>query len=190
MMEKHDLYIDSNVWNFLFDNKIDLRKEFPLDKFELFIVGEQELENTAIPDSKLPLRKFIIKSIGKWGVKTHRFFGFYDERHPKHEQRMGGFGVGHWSTPEQSKFMEKQRDYLGESKKRSGLYSNEADIALAARSSNAVVLTLDEKKGPLRDAKNLGWGVVYLSTYDKRLEGLFEYCMKVLKNEWQGYSNS
>lgn len=41
-----------------------------------------------------------------------------------------------------------------------GLFLNEADASLAARSHHAVVLTNDKKNGPLREAKNNLGGIV------------------------------
>jgi len=47
------IFIDSNIWNFLFEQKINLLDEFPPRKYQLFIVGEQVLENRAIPEADL-----------------------------------------------------------------------------------------------------------------------------------------
>jgi hypothetical protein len=50
--------------------------------------------------------------------------------------------------------------------KKSRLYKNETDVGLGARAFDAVVLTLDDKAGPLRDAKTQGGSVVYLTDFD------------------------
>ena len=52
-----NVFIDSNVWNFLFDLQIDLAVALPPDRFCLY--REVELENGAIPPEKVALRAFI-----------------------------------------------------------------------------------------------------------------------------------
>lgn len=50
-------------------------------------------------------------------------------------------------------------------KAKSRLYPNEADVALASRSFESVVLTLDAKKGPLNTAYQQGGQVVFLDQF-------------------------
>lgn len=172
------LYIDSNIWNFLFENQIDLRSEFPTSGFSLFLAGEQELENLAIPDNsdlQKQLKDFIYASIEKWDIKTDWYFGFYDYQHPEHEQRVRGFDEGRWASSEELSFIEEMKSKMGDKKKKTGLFKNEADIALAARSCNSIVLTLDAKRGPLKSAKERGWSVVHLSGYREFSGRLYEY---------------
>jgi len=45
-------------------------------------------------------------------------------------------------------FIGQQQPKLGTTKRPTKLYKNEADIALGARAFDAVVLTLDAKRGP------------------------------------------
>jgi hypothetical protein len=47
------------------------------------------------------------------------------------------------------------------------LYPKEADILLAARASHSVVLSLDDKRGPIRDAYQQGGMVVFLTDFEK-----------------------
>jgi len=121
-------------------------------------------------------QEFIYSSIKKWGIKTDKYFGFYDDCHPENEQRVGGFCEGRWALPQEFQFMEEMKEKLGETKKKSGLYKNEADIALAARSSDsiAIVLTRD-KTGPLKFAKDRGWCVVDLNDFDASSGSFYEF---------------
>jgi hypothetical protein len=41
--------LDNNVWDFLFERKIDLAAELPSDEFAIFITREVEIESMAIP---------------------------------------------------------------------------------------------------------------------------------------------
>lgn len=164
------VYIDSNIFNFIYENEIDLSKEFPADQFELRIVGEQDLEKRAIPEGKQWLKDFIEKSIASWGIKTDRLFGFHDPRHSDEDQRVGGFGDlmgggGRYASLEEVEFIDEQRKD-GELKKKSGLYPDETDISLGARAvGGSTVVTLDAKKGPLRTAKDRGAHVVFLTDF-------------------------
>jgi hypothetical protein len=54
-----DVHLDSNVWNFLFDRRIDLSDELPAPEFRLLIPREIELEIQPIPAAKADLRAFI-----------------------------------------------------------------------------------------------------------------------------------
>ena len=54
-----NVFIDSNVWNFLFERQIDLAVDLPPDKFCLCHTREVELENGAIPPEKAELKAFI-----------------------------------------------------------------------------------------------------------------------------------
>jgi hypothetical protein len=46
------------------------------------------------------------------------------------------------------------------------LYAKEADISLAARSFQSIVLSLDKKNGPLKSALKQGGKVVFLTDFD------------------------
>lgn len=169
------LYVDSNVFNFLFDKGINLREEFPADLYELRIIGEQDLENRAIPEGKEELRKFIYQAIESYPIKVDRLFGFYDERHDAFDQRVGGYGVGRYASLEEIEFIRVERKDHGE-KKRSGLYKDEADISLGARAlGGGIVLSNDSKKGPLPRAKEQGGRVVFLNEFDPSRESLRAY---------------
>jgi hypothetical protein len=55
-----NVFIDSNIWNFLFDQQIDLAVALPSDKFRLYIPREVELEVGAIVRPKeAELKAFI-----------------------------------------------------------------------------------------------------------------------------------
>lgn len=138
-----NVYIDNNVWDFLYARKLDLCAELPLSEYHLCVTREAEFEIQRIPPEKAELKAFIEDTIRKCGVETRSFFGFYDDRYPPHEQRFGGFGVGRWASEKELVFIEQQKDWLSNKKRPTGLYENEADISLAARASDSVVLSLD-----------------------------------------------
>ena len=115
------IYLDSNIWNFLHDKSIDLISEFPPEEYCLFIVGEQILENRAIPKDKQHIKNFIEEKIKEWSVIEDRIFGFYDGRHPPDEQRIGGFNFGRFISIEESQFMNMQKGKIGRIKGKSRL---------------------------------------------------------------------
>ena len=51
--------LDNNVWDFLFQRKLDLASELPSDQFAIIIPREVEIETFAIPanDSKIALKE-------------------------------------------------------------------------------------------------------------------------------------
>ena len=161
------VYIDNNVWDFLFDRRIDLAAELPRDEFCIAITREAEFEIPLIPPEKAELKAFIEASIERCGIRTDKLFGFYDERFPPDEQRVGGFDEGRWASQEEVAFMDQQRTPLPRPKRKTGLYAGEADTSLAARSFQAVVLSLDAKKGPINDAYKQGGKVVFLTDFDR-----------------------
>jgi hypothetical protein len=83
--------LDNNVWNFLFDRKIDLAAELTPAEFALFITREVEIEGMAIPDeaSKAPLKDYIAQTIAACSVRTTSVFGFATTSGGP--QRLGGF---------------------------------------------------------------------------------------------------
>lgn len=175
------LYIDSNVFNFVFDNGINLRDEFPADLYELRIIGEQDLENRAIPLGKQNLKEFIYQAIESYPIKIDRLFGFYDDRHPAPEQRVGGYGVGRYACITETAFISSERKEQSD-KKRSGLYKDEADISLGARAmGGGIVISNDAKKGPLPRAREKGGRVVFLINFNPCEESLRSYVEKQLE---------
>lgn len=154
------VFIDGNVWNFLFDRNLDLSVELPSDEFILCHTREAEFE---IPVGKPELDKFIEATINRCNIKTDSYFGFSDETRPPSEQRFGGFDVGRFATPEEIDFISRHR--ASQIERPTKLQKNEADIALAARSLHSVVLTLDQKSVPMKNASKQGGRVVYLNDF-------------------------
>ena len=177
-----NVYIDNNVWDFLYELRLDLCAELPRTEYWLCLTREAEFEIQAIPPDKVELKAFIEDTIRKCGVETRSFFGFYDDRYPAHEQRFGGFDEGRWASEKELLFIEQQQAWLSDKKRPTGLYENEADISLAARASNSVVLSLDRKKGPLHCAYESGWKVIFLTDYDKQRESLAAFVRSKLAN--------
>jgi len=75
-----NVYIDSNVWNFLFARRIDLAVALPSDKFCLYIPREVEFE--VAPIQKADLKAFIEATIAQCGIRTDTFFGLNDDSQP------------------------------------------------------------------------------------------------------------
>ena len=178
-----NVYIDSNVWNFLFERPIDLAVALPSDKFCLYIPREAEPEVRAIRPEKAELKAFIEATLAKCGVRTDSLFGFHDDSLPPDEQRVGGFDDGRWNSSEEMDFIARQRA-PNTAKKRptTPLYPNEADISLAARAfaRHSVVLSLDDKRGPIRDASQQGGKVVFLTGFDNSGLSLSDFILKEL----------
>lgn len=159
------VYIDANVWNLLFDHKIDLTEEFPSDRYCLCMTREAEFEIPPIPEEKADLKEFISSTVAR-AVKTVPIFGFYDDSLPADQQRYGGFNTGGFASEAELAFMSQQRGAIGmRMKAKSKLYPNEADLALASRAFESIVLTLDSKKGPLNTAYQQGGLVVFLDRF-------------------------
>lgn len=159
-----DIYIDHNVWDFLFDRQLDLATELPAEEFALHLTREAEFEILPTPDNK---RLYILDNIEKCNIDTRPYFGFFDDRHSLADQRVGGLDIGYLASREEIEFIQSQQSRLGTNKKeKTRLFKNEADISLAARSLHAVVLTLDRKTGPLLDAYHQGGKVVFLNDFD------------------------
>lgn len=178
---KISVYIDNNVWDFLFSRSIDLSVELPNSEFCLCMTREAEFEIPPIPNEKFDLKKFIEDTIKKCVIEPHSYFGFFNTDHSNEEQRVGDFNVGFWASPEEVAFMEQQKARLGSIKKTSTkLYKNEADISIAARAIHSVVITLDKKTGPINDAYKQGGKVVFLNDYDSSGLTLKEFILSSL----------
>ncbi|MBB5342048.1 hypothetical protein [Tunturiibacter gelidoferens] len=162
--------LDNNVWNFLFDRRIDLASELPSEKFAVFITREVEIETLAIPanDTKVVLKEFIAKAIADCGVTTTWVFGFASEG--SGPQRYGGFGQGVWQSKTEQEFYEviRQQYLVNKGMKRSQLSGNEGDAAVAAKSFSSIALTCEspEKSGPLRFAAEHGGKILYLADFE------------------------
>ena len=155
------LFIDGNVWNFLFERKLDLAVELPSDEWGIMHTREAEFE---IPVGKPELDAFIKETMTRCNVRTDSFFGFADNTKPLAEQRFGGFGIGRWAHPDEIAFLAGQR--ASQVERPTKLQKHEADISLAARSFHSIVLTLDRRSAPLKAAHNQGGKVVWLNTFD------------------------
>jgi hypothetical protein len=161
------VYLDNNVWDFLFARNLDLSVELPRAEYSLYLTREAEFEIPPIPPARAALKVFIEDTIAACDIDTHSYFGFNDPTLSPEDQRVGGFGVGYWISNRERDFINNQQVRLGAIKKPSTrLYKNEADISLGARSFTSVVLSLDDKAGPLKDAQAQGGKVVFLTDFD------------------------
>jgi hypothetical protein len=172
------VYLDNNVWDFLFERRLDLAVELPRSRFCLAITREAEFEIPAIPDHKADLKAFIANAIAQCGVRTDSLFGFYDDSLPHDQQRFGGFDVGRWASEDELSYLTQQRKPLGRAIRPTGLYQDEADFALAVRSVHSVVLTLDAKNGPINTAYREGGKVIFLTEFDVSGLSLAEFITK------------
>jgi hypothetical protein len=164
------LFIDGNVWNFLFNRKLDLAAELPAADWGIMHTREAEFE---IPVGKPELDAFIGETMERCDVKTDSFFGFADETKPAMEQRYGGFDVARFAHPDEIKFLASQR--ASEVERPTKLQKHEADISLAARSFHSVVLTLDQRSAALKAASDQGGRVVWLNDIDASGQTLADF---------------
>ena len=70
------IYLDTNVWDFLFERQLDLEVELPSDEFCICITREAEFEIPPIPDGKAELKMFIEATIARCGIQTTRSLDF------------------------------------------------------------------------------------------------------------------
>jgi hypothetical protein len=81
-----DVYIDLNVWHFLYQKHLHLERELPGDEFRLCLTREAEFEIACAPSD---LKAFIEAAIKRCGIRTKPLFGFADPNLPAEEQRVG-----------------------------------------------------------------------------------------------------
>lgn len=164
-----DIYLDNNVFDFLHETQIDIVEEFPKELFRLCISKEVKFETEPIQD--IEKQQFIQNLIDK-DIAISSLFGSIDDRHSPNKQRVGGWDEGVWSDEEDELYRaELNKKFLVEIKNpKHDLYKEEADIDLAVRSIKNIVLTFDKKehkkKGPLNDAYEKGYKVVFLTGFD------------------------
>ncbi len=176
-----DIYLDNNIFDYLYENNIDILKEFPNNRFSLKITKEISFEVEAI--TNLDKQNFI-KNLSY--IEICPIFGFSDNRHSFNKQRNGGFDIGGFPSVKQNKYKEELRNKFLKLKKnpKHDLYKEEADIDLAVRSVEYIVLTLDEKrnkkKGPLNDAHEKGYNIVFLRDFDLKKESLNHFVKEYL----------
>lgn len=161
------VYVDNNVWDFLFDRGLNLSVELPKDRFALCLTREAEFEIPPLASKRPELYAFIQDTIKSCSISTDYIFGFYDDSLPRDQQRYGGFDQGRFMSEEEHAFIQQQRQPLQQlrPKRPTGLYKDEADTAIAARSFRSVVLSLDRKKGPINNAYQQGGTVVFLTDF-------------------------
>ena len=178
------VYIDNNIWDFLFARKIDLAVALPREEFCICLTREAEFEIPPIQNRKPELKAFIEMTIARCNIPTDSFFGFNDTSLPQSEQRVGGLDVGRFASPEEIAFMVQQRTPLKPKRQiknpKTKLYKDEADISLAARSFHSIVLSLDAKNGPINNAYKQGGKVVFLTDFDSSGMPLIDFIKKKL----------
>jgi hypothetical protein len=167
-----DTYIDHNVWHFLYQRHLHLEHELPADEFHLCLTREAEFEIACAPPD---VKAFMKATIQRCGITTKPLFGFADPNLPAEEQRVGGLDEGDWASAEELTFIRQQEPKLGTTKRPTKLYKNEADIALGARAFDAVILTLDAKRGPIKDAHAQQGKVVFLGDFDASGQSLRDF---------------
>ncbi|EDM25469.1 hypothetical protein LNTAR_25410 [Lentisphaera araneosa HTCC2155] len=186
--QKITIYLDNNIWDFLFENQINIHDEFPTELFDICITKEVSFETEAIKNQQEKIE--FIRSARDRGVKVRSLFGFKDERHSEEKQRSGGWDEGFWSCSEIENFRATLKERFSredQAKKAStDLYKNEADIDLAARSVVDIVLSLDEKRGstngPLNVAFEAGHNIVFLTDFLPQSESLRNFVAQNIRN--------
>ena len=177
-----NIYIDNNVWNYFFENDINLESYFPKNEFSLLITTHGRFEVQQMPDSCLDMKQYIETSLSLY-VSVDGIFGFYDPSLPDNEQRVCGFDQGRFTSLEESSIRSELQIKYGTKKKRKEtqiLFQQEADIELASRSTQGVVITFDVKRGPLLEAKEKGGNVVMLSSNEASKLPVEQFMKKLL----------
>lgn len=161
------IYIDNNVWDFLFKNGLNLRDYFPAEKYRILISKHGRFEITQMPDApdRVQLKNYIFSVLAK-DVEEQHTFGFFNPTHSESEQRNAGFGMGAFTSVSENEERARLKAQYGTTQKRKEtliLYKQEADIELGALSLTNFVLTLDKKDGPLKSASENGGKVIFLN---------------------------
>lgn len=77
------VFLDGNVWNFLFERRLDLAVELPRPEFSIGHTREAEFE---IPTGKPDLDAFFEETIVRCEIATDSYFGFSNSAVPRNEQ--------------------------------------------------------------------------------------------------------
>lgn len=157
------VFVDNNAWDILYSRQVDLSAALPAHLFKLAITSEAEFEIDSIPSEEL--RTYIRTSIEARNIQTDTYFGFYDDSLPPDKQRVSGFGQGRFADLPELEVLAAEAHKIKPTMRPTGLYKNEADVSLAARSVHSVILTSD-KRGILGQiAAKYGATVVDLSKW-------------------------
>ena len=175
------LFLDSNIWNFLYDRKLDLSVELPSTEFTLYITREAEFEFPTNENMK-EQKQFIEETIHKHPIHTDAYFSFFNETYPMDKQRGAGFDQGRFISQDELSFIRSQslKNRTGADRP-TGLHKHEADVSLAARSFHHIVLTNDKNSTPIKDALKEGGKIIFLNDFDNSGLSLREFIMKQLE---------
>lgn len=184
------LFIDNNAWDEFFSDDLDLTRELPDGEFHLCVTREVEFEMALMPP---PKKEYVQRHCQTGRINTDTYFGFYDETLGPNEQRRSGFGEpndphagGRFAEEEEAAVISSERRSIGPGKRPTGLYRNEADVMLAARSQRGIILTCDvSKNGPLKRAQSRRPGtVVDLKKWSKSTP-LADFIRSEISAGWQ-----
>jgi hypothetical protein len=168
--EMVSIFIDSNAWNILFAQAIDLSIELPAGEFSIYITCEVEIEILAIPAAKADLQRYILEALTRRDIQTTANFGFAEAG-----PTSAPFGHGTFQCAKDRAWYartENKRHILNKSVRPTGLGKHQADASLAVRADTSIILTNDKKRGPLADAAKLGRKIVSLAGFDRNVTSL------------------
>lgn len=172
------VFIDSNAWDHLFKREVDLAVDVSVQDFVFSMTREAEFEVRAMPDV---LKAYVSKWVQNGRVGTDTYFGFA-EMGSGVDSRVGGFGCGRFIAPSESAILSAEQGVVKATLRPTGLYKNEADVSLAARSVHSVILTSDAKKVLGRVVSKYGGVVVNLALWPADIP--FDTYMKASCAEW------
>ena len=155
------VFIDNNAWDYLFARNVNLAVDVSAEDFTFAITREAEFEIRTLPDE---LKAYVSKWIEGGTVVTDTYFGFA-EANSGGESRVGGFNCGRFIDLAEAEILSAERGVIKNSLRPTGLYKNEADVSLAARSVHSVILTSDSKKVLGRVVSKYGGVVVNLAQW-------------------------
>jgi len=170
---RNRVFIDNNVWDVFYRFDVDLRLEMVGSILTLWITREGEFEIQCIPQS--PLRAYVDGVMRSGLVGVDACFGFYDINFTIGEQRVGGFSDytqsvsgGRFIEADEALFIVQNSGKINRHVVRpTRLFKHEADVALASRAIDSVVLTAD-KKGVLKNARyGLAHRIIDMTNYSR-----------------------
>jgi len=153
------VFIDNNAWDYLFARKVDPAVDISAGDFVFAVTREAEFEIRTLPEE---LKDYVTKWIACGALTTDTYFGFA-EANSTGEARVGGFNCGRFIDLAESEILSSESGTVKATLRPTGLYKNEADVSLAARSAHSVILTSDTKKVLGRVVSKYGGVVVNLA---------------------------
>lgn len=144
-LKKRVIYIDCCAFDILFDEEINITKEFPDSEYVLKTTKGvvNELEDIGV--NKQPIKDFSLALVNSDKINVDCFFGFSDGLN--NYRHIGGFDEGKLASISQNSFLNATKGKLGNKQKKSGIQKHQADRDLLALGLGQIILTAETVLG-------------------------------------------